>query len=1143
MASLLDLPKRLFQSGSQAVNPILQRLQLNTQQTFNPTTLRSMGQNVINPVRQAVSSVVNYQPSFKPITQPQQNLFPKVSNPLTNLYNVGKMQIGANARNFWNETAANQAFNKFQTMKAPNLAAKTAIGLENVSEIPRRVFTGTKISLLNPTEKKQLANAAINMGGFSNGIGVAGKGLPLNKTQISYLKSLPQDARSALGKFAQMVEGSSSANKKNMGWIGDYAQTVAEEIYGKDKVSNLTNKQLKNLIDASLEAADKYKGKFAFTAGLSSKDIRGGVGKDFKLTNKGLIKPGEIEIPGIGITKAKPAIKEITKDEALENLTTAAMQEDDPRLFKDTFTKWIGQRNAAKTTGAVSGYKYTDIPINKGMEFIEHAEGTTKSTDPLIVNKANQWKQDTDILYKDIQGIAKEVGIDDLGFVKRYVTHYWKETPQQVQQKLLTASRSNKSLRERGIMTYKEGINLGLTPKYSNPSQIMSEYVRKLEQTKSNLELFKDLKDKGLLVSASEGRGVAGFEPINAIGFPKSTTTMNGKTIEGAYYAPSTVARQINKIFSPEEGNRILSNVAGVTRKFQDITLSGGLPKTPINAFSVAQAQKELLAGRIKSPIRAFTTALSDQKSKQFFVDNSKQIKKMQLRDINVTTNLNTDDLVKSLPDDLRGKLGTVWDRTMSDPTFKRFMPMLQVNLFNDIEKQALKGGRSSEEAADIAAKAVSNFYGSISAAKEITTSPNTRNTLTSVFFAPKFRESMINFWVNNVKALRRPLALENRNNLKFLAGAAITYGVMNQLNQSLSGHGMNENPEGKKDKLLIPLKDGYTLGIPFLSSIATVPRGVLRIAGSTAKGDYAAASKDAGQTFLSSTLKPAVDVMSNEDYFGKQIYDPDATTQEKQLAVAKYIGKQFLGHPWIKSLIDSKSQPAYQTVSKALELPFRFYKSESIANAPFWEEYNKVKTIGQKYNETYDKELKAKYYEQNKKSIDQYDFMKDRVKAYYADNKNSAFLQSGTAVGNNVVVADGRIVELDKFDVQAPKLTGQPNLDKEIISAYKGEITKRKNDVEAMYKAGLLTAEQAESMLTELTNRSSKVGGGKASKKIVVKSTAFKIPLVKTKKATNIKIKLPSKPKIAKDTTGFKITTSNLDKPIAIKKPTIKFT
>lgn len=682
----------------------------------------------------------------------------------------------------------------------------------------------------------------------------------------------------------------------------------------------------------------------------------------------------------------------IDSDEAANKANMADWAAYDPEgksYFKTLFREWIGKRQAAKTRAVDVGKEFANVDPKLAREIIQYREGTNQNVSPEAIKIATDLKTKYDELYQR----AKAAGMD-IGYLENYVTHIWKQSPEEVAQKFRALGKNFKYASEREIPTYDQGIAIGLTPKYTNPGQIVAEYVSKLEKTKANLDLFHQLKDNGFIVPASIGYGKAGFEPIRAPGFPSNKTRIDeNSTVIGSWYAPREVAKQINKIFSPADMNipeKAINVIGKVTGAIQDITMSGGVPGTPINAFSIAQMQKEVLAGRIASPITSFIRAMSPKYSKEFFEKNAGQIVKMQERNIPVSSSYSIEDMANADPttrtfmERLKENAGNAWNSLFSDPTFKRFMPQLQINLFNEIESKALKAGKTSQEAADVAARAVKNFYGTTNSGDEAMRSQLGKDLLKATSFAPKYRESMVNFWINNMKAvspvhvnaefnregmskvipskvgakLNNPFSVENINNTKFVVGAAITYFAMDSINYALNGRHMSENPPGKEDKLLVPLADGTVIGVPYLSSIATVPRGIYRAGNYLADADVAGATKDAVSTFGSQPVKTVGEIMRNEDYFGKEIYKESDTPEEKLLSQAGHMVTSNM-HPWIKAGIESKlnpwnenGDPIYQTATKAMELPFRYYTADQLNKSEFYRRmYDELMPIKNRYS------------------------------------------------------------------------------------------------------------------------------------------------------------------------------------------------
>lgn len=603
------------------------------------------------------------------------------------------------------------------------------------------------------------------------------------------------------------------------------------------------------------------------------------------------------------------------------------------QTFDKLFAKWIAQRDVAETTATQTGRKFKDIPLKEGKDVIKSIE-TPEDATSVGLKYARPIRETYDKLYND----ATKNGIE-MGYRENYITHYWNKEMQEVARDYQVFKQKAGFQNERVLPTYEEGIKMGLAPRYEHPGQIIGQYSRDLEKLKANLDFIKELKKEGIIVDASVGSKTPGFVPIRGYGFPQSISRgTEGKIIQGNFYAPQEVAEQINRIFMPEDTGKLGKTVAmtgWASSKLQDITLSGGIPFTPLNAFTIANFTKEILAGRVVSPVASFFRAISGKSSIKFFEDNAEQIKKMQARNIPIRSNYTLDNVIDGakVNRDLGEKAGNVWSMAINNPTFQRFMPMLQINLFNDIERGLLKAGKLPEEAADTAALAVRRFYGVVDSATEAKRTNIAKNITKTAFFAPKFRESMFNFWINNIKALGKPWAVENRQNVKFMAGALLTYGAMNYLNNELNGRNIWENPKGTEDKLLIPLEDGTTIGIPFLSSIATIPRALYREGKMLLEGDVQGAAKDAFQSYASMLTKPVADVLSNSDYFGREIVNDNDPTGERFKKIGIYLATQYAGHPYIKELFDQRNQgdPFYQRASRGMELPIRYYATDSL--------------------------------------------------------------------------------------------------------------------------------------------------------------------------------------------------------------------
>lgn len=127
-------------------------------------------------------------------------------------------------------------------------------------------------------------------------------------------------------------------------------------------------------------------------------------------------------------------------------------------------------------------------------------------------------------------------------------------------------------------------------------------------------------------------------------------------------------------------------------------------------------------------------------------------------------------------------------------------------------------------------------------------------------------------------------------------------------------------------------------------------------------------------------------------------------------------------------------------------------------------------------------------------------------------------------------------LIDISK-EIPEPKYTGVENIDKKLKSAYKGDLTRRGNNIIKLYEAGQINLEQATALMDEIELKYDSTKTAKKPKKITVKSTKVKMPGLSkavrrkapTVKISTIKLAKPKKPK------SIKIT-SKTTKPKKIK-------
>lgn len=486
--------------------------------------------------------------------------------------------------------------------------------------------------------------------------------------------------------------------------------------------------------------------------------------------------------------------------------------------------------------------------------------------------------------------------------------------------------------KQRVFPDYKTAMEYGLRPRYTHPSQLVAHYRATLEKTLNNRELIDTLVKEGKILPA--GFAPNHYEPIKLAFSPQG------------YYAEPKTAKLINGIFRNEEalgfGEEFFKLTAGLSKKAQEIALSAGVPKTDLNFFTFGQVIKEVTGGNLKA-IVPLIRGNFDTATLKYFEDKAPVIKAMAEQGIdlggrignygsvyrNVTKNPN---IVKALSEGA----GETFDKWFNEKTFASFMPQLYIQTFDDALRKGLSKGMSEIDARKFAGDVTKNWMG---LTDDLGRSKSTQDVLSSLFFAPKFRESLINSWANNIRAFS-PKNLTNPSfyrNRRLVGGMILTYGLYNMLNKKLSGHYMWENPPGKEFDLQIPSGDDNVF-VGFMPSYLAFARNMASGAIATVKGDLETATQKFGSLF-SMPIKITSELISNRDYFGREIYGNDDSWPEKAKKMASYAGLA-VSHPYISQTIKylKGDKPLYQAISEGLELPLKFMSDEKITNNEFYE-------------------------------------------------------------------------------------------------------------------------------------------------------------------------------------------------------------
>lgn len=711
------------------------------------------------------------------------------------------------------------------------------------------------------------------------------------------------------------------SGKAAYGASEEFKSIAKSPIASKAPTAPQVPKVKRNLSRSSKEIIpeiNKYADTFGITKTQAVKDLASHVATPESM--------GKAQLPKIQATRAP----KITPPKSLGEAKPA---------FMEATNKYLGSRQAAKSEAVANIRQLPKIKGGKSLDLVDAIQTGASKGD--FGKTSGAVRSVLDRKYAELQ--AAKV---DLGYLEDYFPQKWKNaTADQVNQAYQALNQRAGFQNTRVIPTVKEGIKLGFTPEHTDYRLALNDYVNSADKLIANKKYFDDLKSKGLVNEA--GTRPNGMQVIDAPGIPQPRPHIDpetGNSIQGNYYAKPDVAKELNKLFSPDirgTAGNIVAKTGKASSATQTLFLSGGVPGTPLNAFGAAQWTKQALSGHPISATKDFFRAFSETATRNYETKNLPYIQKMEKAGVPYHGTLDAKSLttVGERIADLhgagkaKGAILEAWNKAVEDPTFRRYIPTMQLDVFKQTYARLIKRGLSEAEATAKAAEATRNGFGLNTMAKDALKSPVGRDVSRTVFFAPKYRESMVNFWGKNIKALGKASDPAYRENLKFLANATVLFGAMQVANMALNEGKttfQNDNPNDRFN-LSIPRGGGKSLSLPFLSSIATVPRVAANAAVDIGTGNFKEAGLE-GKKLLSQLVRPPVDLLTNQKYNGREVYNPKDSKGQRLKDQALYTVGQY-NHPYVQAGINAatgKSSGALETAATATELPIRFRNYDS---------------------------------------------------------------------------------------------------------------------------------------------------------------------------------------------------------------------
>jgi hypothetical protein len=622
------------------------------------------------------------------------------------------------------------------------------------------------------------------------------------------------------------------------------------------------------------------------------------------------------------------------------------------------YKQWTRDVLSAKELANAEIAKYK-IPNKEGLDIIRKYQAGEKTP------YSDQIKQAFDSMFRE----ANQRGLT-VHYWPDYLPQVYKESPDEIKASIIKYLRDNGvaddvihdystgkgSLpsdvayrlkinptfsKERVFPDYETAMKFGLTPRYTNPAQLIAYYRGEMEKSIANRAFVEKLAGSGKIFPTSIA--------------PDAWKEINLPFAGEKYSAPKDIANMLNGVFRNNEdltfGESVFKGLSWLNRSAQELALSAGIPKTNMNFFTFGQLIKEITSGNLKAVV-PFVRSQFNEKSIAYFASKQPILKLMADEGIDIGSRIGTYSKVyKNL---LEKKTFTQWagesfDKLFNEKTFASFMPQLYVDTFERAYNSGIKKGLNTIEARQLAGQTTKTFYGLI---ENVGRSRLSQDVINSVFFAPRFRESLINMLVNTAKSVttefRNPAYKLNR---RFLAGATASYVLYNALNKKLTGHYMWQNEPGKEFELTVPMPNGDRTYVALLPSVLSLPRNLGSGFIALAKGDLNTAEQKFGSAF-SMPLKIMSEVLSNQDYFGRTIYKDTDPGMVKLQKIAEYVGLQ-VNHPYIKELYNRVLKPMWdknyvynksvpQSIIEALEFPLKFKTKDQIASSEYFNALDK---------------------------------------------------------------------------------------------------------------------------------------------------------------------------------------------------------
>jgi len=587
--------------------------------------------------------------------------------------------------------------------------------------------------------------------------------------------------------------------------------------------------------------------------------------------------------------------------------------------IKIKLSNWVNQRRATKVEGILKRKEFADLD-KKGFEGIIEFQAGDKTGRLADVQKYFDTK------YEQV----KDTGID-VNYKKNYLPQLWKNTREEVEQKLGRRLSRRPSFSLQSIFeNYKEGKAAGLTPKFNTIGELIGWYERTANKTIADVNFFNTLAKDGLIQPS--GQSMEGWKILDPSSFPKISVNIPGEVkYSGTYSAPPRLADMINNyLATPELGNtlqRNLARVANFVSAAKNRLLSFGIPRTAINFHGFNILARSFLD---RGPVGALKTAyymIHPGAAGKYIEKNLFKAPDAIKSGLTIGTSERPSVLESER---FLSKFGSTWNEWFEKPLFDKVIVANKLQGWERLWKDYAKK-MPETKAKKEASKFINTVYGGINW-EEMGRSRDMQNVFRSIALTPDWLESNLKLGGNMIKSVLSPLNPTGKAYRRALTYFIGSYVGLNLVNKMTSGHNIWENDSGHTFELEVGYTpDGqkryyrpYGTAVDFTRIPVDIVLGLLQ--GDPTIGPRAIRNR------MSTLIQPAISLLFNVNWKGQPIYGKDKYGNEMPAAqqvggVASEIGN-IVGFPsFLREGIDyaTGKQGPEQAILQGLEFPFRY--------------------------------------------------------------------------------------------------------------------------------------------------------------------------------------------------------------------------